>query len=101
MRPFTAEAKLKLINCASKGEKVTKICHQAGVSRKTFYSWLKKYKSSKANVVHFTLADKRFKKIFSFRTLHPKDKLLIINKALAKEASVFEICANYQISRKT
>ena len=101
MRPFSACDKLKLIKCALEGEKVTKICQQTGVSRKTFYSWLKKYKSSKTNIVHLALSDKRFKKIFSFKTLDQKEKLLIINKGLAKEASVSEICTNYQISRKT
>jgi len=101
VRPFSACDKLKLIKCALEGEKVTKICQQTGVSRKTFYSWLKKYKSSKTNIIHLALSDKRFKKIFSFKTLDQKEKLLIINKGLAKEASVSEICTNYQISRKT
>src|SRR3972149_12268070 len=100
MRPFSAEAKLKLIIQVQKGEKVAKVCRKAGISRKTFYCWLKKYKSVKPNVVRFKLRDKRFKKIFSIRTLQKEERLLFINKALYKEAPISKLCQHAGISRK-
>ena len=88
MRSFPVEAKLTLIKRVQSGEKVARICREAGVSRKTFYSWLKKYKEAKPNVVRFKLSDRRFKRIFSFKTLDRADKLLLINQSLAGHASV-------------
>ena len=92
MRSFPVEAKLTLIKRVQSGEKVARICREAGISRKTFYSWLKKYKKSKPNVIRFKLADRRFKRIFSFKTLNQADKLLLINKVLAGHAPVSALC---------
>src|SRR3972149_9982737 len=101
MRSFPVEAKLTLIKRVQSGEKVARICREAGISRKTFYSWLKKYKKSKPNVIRFKLADRRFKRIFSFKTLNQADKLLLINKVLAGHAPVSALCREFRLSRKT
>src|SRR3990170_2856279 len=101
MRSFPVEAKLTLIKRVQSGEKVARICREAGVSRKTFYSWLKKYKEAKPNVVRFKLSDRRFKRIFSFKTLNQADKLLLINKVLAGHAPVSALCREFRLSRKT
>src|SRR3989338_4919065 len=101
MRSFPVEAKLTLIKRAESGEKVVRICREAGISRKTFYSWLKKYKEAKPNVARFKLADQRFKRIFSFKTLDRADKLLLINQSLAGYGSVSRLCRQFGISRKT
>src|SRR3990167_8870761 len=101
MRSFPVEAKLTLIKRAESGEKVVRICREAGISRKTFYSWLKKYKEAKPNVARFKLADQRFKRVFSFKTLDRADKLLLINQSLAGYGSVPRLCRQFGISRKT
>src|SRR3989344_3811421 len=101
MRSFPVEAKLTLIKRVQSGEKGARICREAGISRKTFYSWLKKYKKSKPNVIRFKLADRRFKRIFSFKTLNQADKLLLINKVLAGHAPVSALCREFRLSRKT
>src|SRR3990167_9686359 len=101
MRSFPVEAKLTLIKRVQSGEKVARICREAGISRKTFYSWIKKYKKSKPNVIRFKLADRRFKRIFSFKTLNQADKLLLINKVLAGHAPVSALCREFRLSRKT
>src|SRR3990170_6327095 len=101
MRSFPVEAKLTLIKRVQSGEKVARICREAGISRKTFYSWLKKYKEAKPNVVRFKLSDRRFKRIFSFKTLNQADKLLLINQSLADYASVSQLCRKFGLSRKT
>jgi transposase-like protein len=53
-----ASEKLKLIKKYKRGESVTKICLQAGISRTTFYSWLKKYKKTKTRGKTKALASK-------------------------------------------
>ncbi len=101
MRPAPARDKLSLIYRAKAGEKVAKLCREAKISRKTFYQWLKKYNSTKPNLALYKLADHRFKKNFSHKSVHPKDKLLIVNKYLAKEDTAVEICKKFNISRKS
>src|SRR3989344_6047914 len=101
MAPHPAEAKLSLIKRALTGEKVARLCREAGVSRKTFYSWLKIYKRSRANVVKIHLSDKRFKQKATISVLHPKERLLLVNKAIIKEASCAKLCRDFGISRKT
>src|SRR3989344_2148582 len=101
MRSFSVEAKLALIKRAESGEKVARICREAGISRKTFYSWLKKYKEAKPNVARFKLRDQRFRRVFSFKTLDRADKLLLINQSLAGYGSVSRLCRQFGISRKT
>src|SRR4030042_6294696 len=101
MTPLSAKAKLLLIKKVKSGQKIAKVCREAGISRKTFYFWLKKYKSARPNLVHISLSDKRYKTKISYKALHPKDKLLVINKVFNKEDSIAGLCRNWGISRKT
>ncbi|MBI2327932.1 helix-turn-helix domain-containing protein, partial [Candidatus Curtissbacteria bacterium] len=101
MRSIPAELKLALIKRALSGEKVARLCREIGVARKTFYSWLKKYNNSKPNVAKIKLRDRRFAKRFSFKTLYPKERLLLISKYLNHEASVATLCRQFGVSRKT
>src|SRR3990167_5475383 len=101
MKPLSTQVKVSLINRARAGEKVAQLCREAKISRKTFYQWLKKYNSAKPNLAVYKLADRRFKSNFSHKSVHPKDKLLIVNKYLAKEDTAVEICRNFSICRKS
>jgi len=113
MKSLDSQAKLALIKRAQRGEKVARLCREAHIARKTFYSWLKKYQASKPNVVHIKLSDRRFKRKFSFKTLHPKDKLLLINKVLYNKTlrsspeaaglkfdNISQLCKEFGVSRK-
>ena len=101
MKPLSTQVKVSLINRARAGEKVAQLCREAKISRKTFYQWLKKYNSTRPNLAVYKLADHRFKSNFSHKSVHPKDKLLIVNKYLVKEDTAVEICKKFNISRKS
>lgn len=116
MSPFSYKAKLALIKRAAFGVKVASLCRESGVSRKTFYAWLKKYRKSKPNLAHLTLSDKRFKAKVSLKALEVDKKLLLINNVLnakkvkaesreetlsLKRLKVAHLCRENGISRKT
>ena len=101
MRPLTAGAKLALIKRSKSGEKVAHLCREAGISRKTFYSWLNKHKSSRPNLVSNALSDKRFKNKTSVTLMHPKDRLLVVNSGLAGDEFVASVCRRFGIFPKT
>ena len=101
MTPTPYKQKLALIKKYQSGFKIARLAQEAGVSRKTFYIWLENYRKSKPNLAHLNLSDRRFKKVVKINTLHPKDRLLVVNKVLNKEASVAQLCREFKISRKT
>lgn len=43
---LSVEEKIKLIKLVRAGESVTDVCKKAGISRKTFYQWKKKYQQA-------------------------------------------------------
>ncbi|MBU0618691.1 glycosyltransferase, partial [Patescibacteria group bacterium] len=65
------DKKIELIKHVQSGESISQVCHQAGVSRTAFYSWLKKYQQSgprakkKALVCRVVRGNRHWKKLSS------------------------------------
>ncbi|MEK7165654.1 MAG: helix-turn-helix domain-containing protein, partial [Patescibacteria group bacterium] len=67
MYSIPATSKIALVKRTLAGEKVAQLCREAGIARKTFYVWIKKYQLGSVHLSHVRLSDRRKRKILEFK----------------------------------
>src|SRR5207237_189970 len=60
------EHKLEMIHQAQEGQKVTEICRNFGVSRKTYYKWIKRYREKQSDIAGLASMRPKGKKHWRF-----------------------------------
>ncbi len=76
---LSPEIKMELLSRSLRGESVSKICKEYGISRTIFYHWLKEYKHTRKNNPADALSEKYPKGKSHWRKLDRKKEREIIN----------------------
>lgn len=110
MKPkLTLHARFKLLQRASKGEPIARLCREAGVSRTIFYRWLNRYKetagfqnltspSKKSEMLNDSVSPR--KGAILHRPRHQvTTRIRAIEDVLRKKRSVAEVCRELYISK--
>jgi cellulose synthase/poly-beta-1,6-N-acetylglucosamine synthase-like glycosyltransferase/transposase-like protein len=103
---LTKEDRLKIIERVKKGEPVSKVCAEAGISRVLFYRWYKKYKEEGVKGLDPGEAGRPQEsrtpgKAKEYTVLSPHARGLMVKEVTEQAQDASEVAERYNISRVT
>ncbi|MFC1624968.1 helix-turn-helix domain-containing protein [Patescibacteria group bacterium] len=103
---FSPDQRAELISRVIRGESVSSVCQDAGISRVLFYRWLKRYKNKGIKGLSPKKAgrpnkEEKYKVVDEFTELSPNSRQMMLQEVIEQKQPVTDVAKKYNVSRTT
>lgn len=103
---FSPDQRAELIARVIRGESVSNVCNEAGISRVVFYRWIKRYKDKGIKGLTPIKAgrpnkEKKHKVVDEYTELSPNARQMMLQEVIDQKQAVTDVARKYGVSRTT